>query len=136
MADADTSKVTPLAAGTQRLDKWLWFARILKSRTLAAKLVEEGKIRVNRERVDKPAHQIKPGDVLTASVHTKVIILKVLSPGARRGPAKEAAMLYEDLTPPPPPPSEAVKRDAARDPGSGRPTKRERRQTDRFKGGE
>jgi len=123
---------------SQRLDKWLWYARLIKSRTLAARLVEDGKIRVNRERVDKPAHQVKPGDVLTASVHERVRILKVLAPGVRRGPAAEAACLYEDLTPPPA--VDAIKpsdqRMARREPGSGRPTKRERRQTDRLKRGE
>ena len=121
------------AEGPQRLDKWLWFARVLKTRTLAAKLVAEGGVRLNRERVEKPSATVRPGDVLTIAVHDRVRILKVLAPGVRRGPAPEAALLFEDLTPPPEPRSEWVAGPADRATGSGRPTKRERRQTDRLR---
>lgn len=117
----------------QRLDKWLWFARIAKTRSLAAKLVETGKARVNRVRVTKASRTVKPEDVITLAIHGRVRVLKVLDIGARRGPAAEAALLYEDLTPPalrrgahkviiPPP--------ALREKGSGRPTKRDRRRMD------
>jgi ribosome-associated heat shock protein Hsp15 len=84
--------------GTQRLDKWLWFARLAKSRTLAARLVEEGHVRVNRLKIDKPAQTIKPGDVLTLSLGAQIRVLRVLNPGTRRGPATEARGLYEDVT--------------------------------------
>lgn len=123
----------PLGGGQQRLDKWLWFARILKSRTLAAAAVGEGKVRVNKVRAAKPAQTIKPGDVLTIALREKVLIVKVILPGTRRGPATEARTLYEDLTPPPAPRS-PVPMHAQRAPGSGRPSKRERRLTDNLKG--
>ena len=120
--------------GNQRIDKWLWFARVVKSRTLANGLVTEGKVRLNRERIDKPSTTVKAGDVITVAAHSHVRVLKVLAPGTRRGPAAEAATLFEDLTPPP-----AAKNDLGpaptgqRDAGSGRPTKRERRDTDRLR---
>ena len=135
--DDDEDDGDAVASGAQRLDKWLWFARVLKSRTLAAGLVADGKVRVNRERVTKPAHLVKVGDVVTAAVHRHVKVLRVVSPGTRRGPPAEAQTLYEDLSPPParpesPAPAEAAQ-PAQRAPGAGRPTKRERRQLDRLK---
>lgn len=87
-----------METGSQRLDKWLWFARLVKSRTLAARLVEEGHARVNRVKVDKPAQPIKPGDVLTLSLGSHIRVLRVLDPGTRRGPATQARSLYEDVT--------------------------------------
>jgi len=118
---------------TQRLDKWLWFARFARTRSLAARLVEGGKIRVNREKILKPAHTLKLGDVITAVVGGRVRVVRVALPGQRRGPADEARGLYEDLTPP----SETAETTPAsptpssgRAAGSGRPTKRERRQLD------
>jgi ribosome-associated heat shock protein Hsp15 len=124
--------------GVQRLDKWLWFARIVKSRTLSASLVAGGKIRVNRERVLKPSHAVKPGDVITSSAQKTVRIFKVKDPGIRRGPASEAETLYEELTPATPPPSPggvvSSRPHGCRDAGTGRPTKRDRRQTDLLKG--
>ena len=83
----------------QRLDKWLWFARVVKSRSLAAALVADGKVRVNRERTSKPSQPLRVGDVVTVAVHARIRVLKVLAPGARRGPPAEAHQLYEDLTP-------------------------------------
>ena len=110
----------------QRLDKWLWFARVLKSRTLAAKLVAEGHVRINGSRAEAPARAVVPGDVLTISLERAVKVLRVVSGGSRRGPYEEARLLYEDLSPPPPPriPGALFPRRA---PGAGRPTKRERR---------
>jgi ribosome-associated heat shock protein Hsp15 len=84
---------------TQRLDKWLWHARIVKTRSLAAQLVTQGKCRINREKVSKPSHLVRCGDVLTAAVFGRVRILQVTSFSARRGPASEARLLYVDLTP-------------------------------------
>src|SRR5262245_2989418 len=86
-----------LAPPVQRLDKWLWFARVLKSRTLAAELVERGKVRVNRVRVVKPSHTVRAGDVLTINLRGRVLVLKVLATGMRRGPPPEARLLYERL---------------------------------------
>ena len=91
---------TPHAPGTQRIDKWLWFARITKSRTLAAQMVADGKVRVNRVRAAKPSQTVRSGDVLTVTVRGQVDIFRVLAPGARRGPPAEAQQLYEVLTPP------------------------------------
>lgn len=118
-------------AATQRLDRWLWFARFVKSRTLAAKLVASGKIRVNRERAQKASRLVRAGDVLTFPLGPHIRVIKILAPGTRRGPASEAQQLYEDLSPPAPvaPMPEAGERDK----GAGRPTKAERRQIDRLK---
>lgn len=122
---------------TQRLDKWLWYARAVKSRSLAQKLISEGRVRVNRERTDRPSLALAVGDVVTFTVRDRVQVLKVVGTGLRRGPAKEAQGLYEDLSPPVTRPGDAASETppaaAARAPGSGRPTKRERRQTDRLK---
>ena len=85
----------------QRLDKWLWFARVVKTRSLAAKLVESGHVRVNAARVDNPAKSVKVGDVLTVALDRDVRVLRVLGAGARRGPYQEAKTLFEDLSPRP-----------------------------------
>ena len=84
----------------QRLDKWLWFARIVKSRTLAAQLVEDGKVRINRAKAAKPAQAVRPNDVLTIVIRGGVQVIRVVAPGARRGPPAEARLLYELLSPP------------------------------------
>ncbi|WP_062111080.1 RNA-binding S4 domain-containing protein [Aureimonas sp. AU40] len=89
-----------VAGGEQRIDKWLFFARVVKSRSLAQKLAVSGAVRVNREKIGHAARIVRPGDVLTISVHERVRVLRVLDPGLRRGPASEAARLFEDLTPP------------------------------------
>ncbi|MEZ5850803.1 MAG: RNA-binding S4 domain-containing protein [Hyphomicrobiaceae bacterium] len=127
-----------VAAGalSQRVDRWLWFARVVKSRTLAAGLVEAGRVRLNRDKIAKASQNVRTGDVLTLTVGPRLRILKVVALGKRRGPAPEARLLYEDLSPPPPPREEAPIAPAAveREPGSGRPTKRDRRLTDRLKG--
>jgi ribosome-associated heat shock protein Hsp15 len=85
----------------QRLDKWLWFARVIKSRTGAARLVEAGHVRVNAVRADNPAKTVRPGDVLTIALDRQVRVLKVVATGERRGPYEEAKTLFEDLTGPP-----------------------------------
>ncbi|HET7412540.1 MAG TPA: RNA-binding S4 domain-containing protein [Pararhizobium sp.] len=117
----------------QRIDKWLFFARVTKSRSLAAKLAQSGRIRVNRNKVDQASQIVKPGDVLTITLDRRVLILKVASGGTRRGPFEEARLLYEDLSPQPASRDEGLPTalPPIRDAGSGRPTKRERRQIDR-----
>jgi ribosome-associated heat shock protein Hsp15 len=115
---------------TQRLDKWLWFARLVKTRTMAAALVADGKVRVNRLRIVKPGHAVRGGDVVTVAVAGRVRVLKISAPGMRRGPASEAAGLYEDLTAGSPGPGAHGAQASGKDPaaeGSGRPTKKERR---------
>lgn len=127
--------------GAQRLDKWLWFARVVKSRTMAAGLVAAGKVRVNRQRTDKASHALKPGDVVTVNVGRKVRVLRVKAAGQRRGPAAEAQGLFEDLTPPEtrsglkePGSGETCSASAVRAQGDGRPTKRQRREIDKLRG--
>ena len=122
--------------GKQRLDKWLFFSRALKSRTLAQKLIETGAVRVNSERTIRTDHQVGPGDVLTMNVHSRLLVWKILDPGVRRGPLAEAQTLYEDLSPPPLMREPAVLPIAARPPGAGRPTKKDRRDTDRLLDGD
>jgi len=81
----------------QRLDKWLWFARFVKSRTLAAKLVEEGFVRVNGHRAETAAKAVAVGDVLTVALARTTAVMRVEALGARRGPAPEARRLYAEL---------------------------------------
>ena len=125
----------------QRIDKWLWFARIAKTRTLAARLVNAGRIRINRVKVTKPSTLVRPGDVITSIVGHQIRVLKILDLGARRGPASEASELHKDLTPPPEAPisgsgsRKAAMTFGARAPGTGRPTKRDRRLNDRWRQG-
>src|SRR3954469_16094869 len=117
----------------QRIDKWLFFARVVKSRSLATKLVQAGRVRINREKAEQAAHQVKPGDVLTITLDRRVLVYRVAAAGARRGPAGEARLLYEDVSPPAP--DRSAPPDALaplRDQGSGRPTKKERRATSRL----
>jgi len=117
----------------ERLDRFLFFSRAVKSRTLAQKIIESGAVRVNSERTERTDHKVGAGDVLTMSLHGKILVWRVLDPGTRRGPASEAQGLYEDISPPSPPRQELSAFDAAiagRPAGSGRPTKKERRETD------
>jgi len=119
----------------RRLDKWLWFARCAKTRTLAQKLVNGGHVRINTERCVNAATKIKIGDVLTITLPRGIKILKVVELGEARGSATLAALLYEDLSPPPILKSDGPRPlpQAVREKGAGRPTKRERRVTDRLK---
>jgi ribosome-associated heat shock protein Hsp15 len=116
----------------QRLDKWLFFSRAVKSRTLAQKLIETGAIRVNSERTERSDHKVGAGDVLTMTIHDQLRVWRILDAGIRRGPAPEAQGLYEDLSPPPLPKAETPPLFAHRQAGAGRPTKKERRDTDRL----
>ncbi len=102
MTGADVSA----GGGRQRLDKWLWFARVVKTRSLAAKLVADGHVRVNGVRVENPAKPVRAGDVLTIALDRQVRVLRLEGAGERRGPYEEARTLYAELTdsgsPPPP----------------------------------
>ncbi len=121
-----------------RIDKWLWYARFFKTRTLAQTQVSAGKIRVNGERISKANQTVRPGDVLTFVKARDVRVVEIVNIGDRRGPASEAQSLYSDLAPPSERKDRTLNPDdpqvATRDPGSGRPTKRERRITDRLRG--
>jgi ribosome-associated heat shock protein Hsp15 len=120
----------------QRIDKWLFFSRAVKSRSLAAKLVVAGRVRINRDKAAQASDIVRAGDILTITLERRIFVWKVRGTGSRRGPAEEARMLYEDMSPPPVPKGEAVPDaiPALRDAGSGRPTKKERRETDRLFG--
>lgn len=125
-----------VAEGRQRIDKWLFFSRAVKSRSLAAKLVVAGRVRINRDKAAQASDMVRPGDVLTITLERRIFVWKVLGTGTRRGPADEARTLYEDMSPPPAPKGEAIPDaiPALREAGSGRPTKKERRETDRLLG--
>ena len=81
----------------QRLDKWLWHARVVKARTSAAALVESGHVRINGVREKAPGHGVKAGDVITIGLDRGVRLLKVVGFSERRGDAASARVLYEDL---------------------------------------
>lgn len=123
----------------QRIDKWLWCARIVKSRSLGAELAMAGAMRLTRgrttRRIEKASIEIKAGDRLSFILGARLRILEVVSCAARRGPANEARTLYVDHSPPvekvavPRPVAERAK-------GAGRPSKKDRRAIDRLTGGD
>lgn len=120
-----------------RLDKWLWFARFFKTRSAATKVISDNRFRLDGMVMTKPHRQALPGQVLTFTQGNQVRIIKIISLGSRRGPASEAALMYEDLRPVV---GKSLKMEKAseskfeaRSRGSGRPTKRQRRETDRLK---
>ena len=122
-----------------RLDKWLWYARFFKTRVLASKAISNGRFRLDGDVMSKPHRQARCGQVLTFNQGTRIRIVRIQALGARRGSANEAALLYEDLTPVV---LETGKTKTANMPafearqvGDGRPTKRQRRETDRLKAG-
>lgn len=117
-----------------RVDKWLWHARFFKSRSLAAEAASAGTLRVNGNRVSKPAHTVQPGDVLTFPAGGRTRVVRIEALGSRRGPAPEAQQLYSDLDPPADP--ELLSADVTRPRGEGRPTKRDRREIDAWRRGE
>ncbi len=108
-----------------RIDKWLWQARFFKTRSLSAKQVSGGHVRVNGNRVLKPAQAISPGDILTFPQGRIIRVVRIEALGTRRGPASEAQELYTDLTE-----RQDKKPDNPGFEGKGRPTKKERRALD------
>lgn len=84
------------AGARQRLDKWLWFARVVKTREDAASLVESGKVRINGQKTVKPGHSVKLGDTLTIVLHARVRVLRIEGLAERRGPAEAARLLYQE----------------------------------------
>jgi ribosome-associated heat shock protein Hsp15 len=115
-----------------RLDKWLWAARVFKTRGLAAEACDGGKVDVNAQSA-KPAKSLHPGDVIRVTLpQGRHRVLKVARLDDRRGSAAVARALFEDLTPPEPPRARLAP-PPRREPGMGRPTKRERRELDRLR---
>jgi ribosome-associated heat shock protein Hsp15 len=133
------AKPTPSepAAGRVRIDKWLWAARFFKTRSLAAEAVAAGKVEVNEERV-KPAKLIQLGDLVSVRLGPYLHAVQVRGLSERRGPASVAATLYEETAE-----SAAARTKLAEQlrmaPAAfvyeekGRPTKRDRREIDRFR---
>jgi len=120
-----------------RLDKWLWYARFFKSRSMAARVCADGRVRINGTRALKAHATVHDGDVLTFPAGARIRVVRIVALGTRRGPAAEACLLYEDLDPAPmqkPRPDAALKPVAGREPGAGRPTKADRRAIDRLRG--
>ncbi len=107
---------------TMRADKWLWHARFFKTRGLATKLIAAGHLRVNGTKIAKASHGISPGDVLTFPQAKRVRVIRLVALSLRRGPAPEAQLLYEDLTPQETP----VPKNPGFE-GKGRPTGKDRR---------
>ncbi len=118
----------------QRIDKWLWHARVVRTRSAAAALAASGHVRLNSQRIDAASRTVRAGDVVTIALDRSVRILKVAGFAERRGSADAARALYEDLSPAPAPPEPKDAAVAEREPGTGRPTKRERRAINRFTG--
>ena len=119
----------------QRIDKWLWHARVVKTRSLAQKLVTSGKVRVDRNKISGASFQVTIGNVLTITLERQVKILEVVGMADRRGPFSEAQTLYKDLSPPPPvkkgTQSDQVKQPLIRN--EGRPTKHQRKEAIKMK---
>ena len=111
-----------------RMDKWLFFARFFKTRSLSSKQIEAGHVRVNATKVLKPATSISIGQVLTIVQGRTVRVVEVLALGYRRGPASEAQLLYRELAPKQDSEDPAPGQDR-----KGRPTKRERRALRNFR---
>ena len=110
---------------TMRIDKWLWQARFFKTRSLSAKVVTGGHMRVNGAHISKASYAVGAEDVLTFPQGHQIRVIKVLGIGIRRGPATEAQTLYQDLTP-----AQEENLTRPKVTGSGRPTKRDRRKMD------
>jgi len=117
-----------------RIDKWLWYARFLKSRTSASKLCLAGRVRINSQRTIKAHSLVQVGDVLTFPQGRAIRVVQILELGHRRGPAPEAQGLYRELTRPP---TEAkIIEKFLATPSRGKPTKKERRDLERLKSSE
>lgn len=115
-----------------RVDKWLWAARFFRTRSLAARACTGGKVDVNDEAA-KPARPVRAGDVVKVTVPGGRRIARVVGLSERRGPAPQGRALYEELTPPAPARARSTP-PSYRAAGTGRPTKRERRQIERMRG--
>lgn len=122
----------PAAGGTVRIDSWIWAVRLIKTRSLGATACRGGHVHVNGERV-KPAHSVRVGDEvrLRNEGRERIVIVKRLI--RKRVGAPVAAQCYIDNSPPPPP-REATAPAGLRDRGTGRPTKRDRREMERLRG--
>jgi ribosome-associated heat shock protein Hsp15 len=87
----------PAGPERQRIDRWLWHARLVRTRGAAAALAGAGYVRINGARIDAPGRMVRAGDVITVALDRRVRVLKVMGFAERRGPAGSTATLYEDL---------------------------------------
>ncbi len=135
--DSGSGGVADEGGEVQRLDLWLWYARFFRSRTTASRLCVSGKLRLNHKVIRKAHQSARQGDVLTFPQARDIRVVRIVGLAGRRGPASEARALYEDLAPPAATHTAAARAAktlvARREPGAGRPTKSERRATDRLK---
>lgn len=118
-----------------RLDKWLWAARFFKTRAMAGRLISGSRLRVDGDIMSKPHRQARPGMVLTFPQGNAIRIIRIKALAQYRRPAVEAVLLYDDLDPPKPATETKIDKvlsGVSRDPGSGRPTKKDRRAIDRL----
>ena len=122
-----------MAEDRQRIDKWLWHARVVRTRSAAASLATSGHVRVNGQRIDAPSRAVRPGDVVTVALDRTVRLMRVLNFADRRGGPDAARLLYEDIPPATPAPP-LTDFSPQRGRGAGRPTKRDRRELDRLQG--
>ena len=120
------------ADGSTRIDRWIWAVRLARTRAVAADACRAGHVRLNGERA-KPATNVRPGDEVRVRLPAGERIVEVVRVLERRVGAPAAAQCYLDRTPAPPPPELAAPV-VVRERGAGRPTKRERRETDRLRG--
>lgn len=123
---------------SQRVDKWLFHARFIKSRALATKLVNARRLRVNGEKISKASFKLRIGHILIFELNDRILVIEILGINATRRPYKEACLLYDDQSPEPEAKQDKTQPDFLEKPflrekGTGRPTKKQRRETDRFK---
>ena len=88
----------PAEIDRQRIDRWLWHARLVRTRSDAAALIASGYVRVNGMRIDAPGRMVRTGDVITVALDRRVRVVKVRGFRERRGPAGSGETLYEELT--------------------------------------
>jgi ribosome-associated heat shock protein Hsp15 len=119
-------------AETGRVDSWIWSVRLARTRSAASGACRAGHVRVNGVRV-KPAHSVRAGDEVRLRQDGRERVVVVVRVIAKRAGAPVAAECFIDHSPPPPPREETVTV-AARERGTGRPTKRERRSIDKLLG--
>ena len=112
-----------------RIDKWLYHARFFKTRSLAARLVSERRLRVDGTPISKPSRMVAPGATLTFPQGDHIRVIRIVALGTRRGPAPEAQALYQDLAPP-----ERPSRDPPAPKADVRPSAKDRRTALRMRG--
>ncbi len=120
----------PPSRQTQRIDKWLWHARIFKTRSIAQKQITTGKIRVDKEKISNCSRKIIASNVLTITLQRDIKIIEVIGFAKKRGPYSDAQLLYNDLSPPKleKQKQEQTKESMSRIQSDGRPTKHQRKQ--------